>query len=279
MNRLLTFALAAILGLSMLGMAETADAKRFGSGSSFGQQRMAPAQPAYSSQRQAVPQQPATASQRGSSRPGFMGMLGGLALGGLLGALFFGGAFEGINLFDILVIGGLVFLAITLLKRNAAPREAMAWSGQGATSQGWEAQQPVARALRPQIDENHFLQAARDIFVRMQSAWDKQDIDDIRHFCTAEVAGKIEADLQGMGGIRTHNEVGMLDGSIVDSWIEADHEWVAVEFTAMLREQELDAEGSTTGETTHEVHETWIFRHDPQSEDPTWYLAGIQQLG
>jgi len=25
------------------------------------------------------------------------------------------------------------------------------------------------------------------------------------------------------------------------------------------------------------MHETWIFRHAPNADDPTWYLAGIQQ--
>ena len=273
MKKLLTLAMAAILGLSLLGLADTADAKRFGGGSSFGQQRM---QPSYS-QRQATPQQPAMANQRGASRPGFMGMLGGLVMGGLLGALLFGGAFNGINLFDILVIGGLIFLVIHFLRRSAAPREAMAWSGQAASGQSWESQQPTMRAVRPAIDEQHFLAAARDIFVRMQKAWDARDVADIRRFCTPAVADKIEQDMQMMADMRTHNEVGMLNAAIADSWVESDYEWAAVEFTAMLREQEIRADGSLAGEVAHEVNETWVFRHDPKSDDPTWYLAGIQQ--
>jgi len=43
-------------------------------------------------------------------------------------------------------------------------------------------------------------------------------------------------------------------------------------FISKIREEE---EGSET--VTHEVQEHWIFRHDPNSDDPTWYLAGIQQ--
>jgi predicted lipid-binding transport protein (Tim44 family) len=55
-------------------------------------------------------------------------------------------------------------------------------------------------------------------------------------------------------------------------------EWVAVNYTAMLREQTLDDNGNAIENETTEVNEIWIFQHDPQSEDPTWHLAGIQQV-
>jgi len=53
-----------------------------------------------------------------------MGMLGGLALGGLLGSLFFCGAFENINFMDILVFGGIAFLLYKLFaaRKGAAQR-------------------------------------------------------------------------------------------------------------------------------------------------------------
>jgi len=135
--------------------------------------------------------------------------------------------------------------------------------------------EPVGAALRPEIDPKRFIPAAKEIYVRMQKAWDNSDIEDIRKFCTAEIAERIARDMkQGESNV---TEVATLNAEIVDSWIESNLEWVAVNYTAMLREQTLDAEGSTIEDHAAEVNETWIFQHAPNAEDPTWYLAGIQQ--
>jgi predicted lipid-binding transport protein (Tim44 family) len=132
------------------------------------------------------------------------------------------------------------------------------------------------KMLRPKINEKHFLDAARDIYMRMQKAWDSGDVEDIREFCTAEIADRISHDMQTTATNRT--EVATLNAEIADSWIESDLEWVAVNYTAMLREQTLDDSGNTVEDETTEVNEIWIFQHNPQSENPTWYLAGIQQV-
>lgn len=115
------------LSLLLAGVADC-EAARLGGGKSFGSRpsystpynrsaggyQSSPAQqPAY--------QQPGMAAQRNqaardamSRRGGLMGMLGGLALGGLLGAMFFGGAFEHINFMDILIFAGLAYLLFKL---------------------------------------------------------------------------------------------------------------------------------------------------------------------
>jgi len=261
-------AIVAIFTLSVIAV-DDADARRFGGGASFGKQRMHAPAPPHVSQQRSAPGKPA--SQRGSARTGMMGMLGGLALGGLLGAMFFGGAFEGINLFDIVVLGALAALLIWFLRRKAGPGLA----GAHAASFGQDTRPASGRVLRPDIREKEFLKAAREIFMRMQAAWDARDMDEIRRFCTPEVAAHIENEMRQRDGDRT--EVAALDARIADSWIENHLEWVAVDFTAMLREQTLDAGGRPVDDRSSEVHETWIFRHDPNADDPTWYLAGIQQ--
>ncbi len=55
-------------------------------------------------------------------------MLGGLALGGLLGSLLFGGAFQGLNMMDFLVFG---LIAFVLYKIFAAKRRTGAYSPMG----------------------------------------------------------------------------------------------------------------------------------------------------
>jgi predicted lipid-binding transport protein (Tim44 family) len=282
MRNLFVLAIIAAFGFSMMGIASDADARRFGGGMSFGKQRMKQSMPRM--QRQSTTQKSAAAGQRGSARTGMMGMIGGLALGGMLGAMFFGGAFEGINFFDILIIGGGLWLLFWFMRRKVQPmayanqygqhREPHANADADIYSQG--EQVTGGKMLRPEINEKHFLDAARDIYMRMQKAWDSSDIEDIREFCTAEIADRISRDMQDIATNRT--EVATLNAEIADSWIESDLEWVAVNYTAMLREQTLDDSGNAVEDETTEVNEIWIFQHNPQSEDPTWYLAGIQQV-
>ncbi len=275
MKKCITLSLLVIFMLAV--MAPDADARRFGGGFSFGKQRTHQTAPKQLSRAKASPA--TKAGQRGSARTGMMGMLGGLALGGLLGTMFFGSAFEGIRIFDILIIGGLIFLAIWLLRRKAQP---MAYAGQqpdantspASTNFGPHPSSSV-NMLRPDISEKHFLKAARDIFVRMQASWDAHDLEDIRRFSTSDVAEKIVADMQA--GERNRTEVITLQAQLTDSWIESDLEWAAVHFKALLREQSLAGNEFVSEDIPHDIHETWIFRHNPASDDPTWFLAGIQQ--
>jgi predicted lipid-binding transport protein (Tim44 family) len=283
MRNLFVLTIIAAFAFTMLGIVSDADARRFGGGMSFGKQRMKQSAPRM--QRQSTPKKSAATGQRGSARTGMMGMIGGLALGGMLGAMFFGGAFEGINLFDILIIGGGLMLLFWFMRRKAQPMMAYAnQHGQHSEPQGQAdadifsqgEQVTGGKMLRPDINEKQFLGAARDIYMRMQKAWDSGDVEDIREFCTAEIADRISHDMQTTATNRT--EVATLDAEIADSWIESDLEWVAVNYTAMLHEQTLDESGNSIEDETAEVNEIWIFQHAPQSKDPTWYLAGIQQV-
>ncbi len=292
MKKLLLLVMIAGFGLSLMGIVDDADARRFGGGMSFGKHRSVspPSQSRMFNQRKATPQRSGAAGQRGSARTGMMGMLGGLALGGMLGAMFFGGAFEGINLFDILIIGGIIALVLMFLKRRAAAGQTSFAGAQPPSSPDFSqdfstdgdadivdqaSHEPVGAALRPDINAKHFIPAAKDIYVRMQKAWDNNDIEDIRKFCTAEIAERIGRDMKP--GQSNVTEVATLNAEIADSWIESDLEWVAVNYSAMLREQTLDDNGVTLDDQTAEVNEVWIFQHAPKSDDPTWYLAGIQQ--
>ncbi len=262
------FAASLIMLLALAFVApENADARRFGGGASFGKHRMhKPATPPAFDRRAGLGQRPA--NQRGHASTGMMGglaggMLGGLLMGGLIGSLLAGDGFQGVNLFDILVLGGLLWLGFTLLRRKAGASPAAA-PMRGA-------------AVRPEFDEAHFLQAAREIFLRMQKAWDAGDLDDIRRFSTPEVADHIARMMRE--GERHETEVVTLNAAIDDAWVENDMEYVAVAFDAALRERTLDAAGNTIESQDRTVREIWVFAHDPTSSDPTWHLAGIEQAG
>ena len=122
MNRLSGFIVTLLIGSSLIyGGIQDAEAKRFGGARSFGSKpsysnpyRRSTTKPTRSASQQRASQQNQAARQSMSRRGGLMGMLGGLALGGLLGAMFFGGAFAGLNFMDILVFGGIAYLLYKL---------------------------------------------------------------------------------------------------------------------------------------------------------------------
>ena len=123
MSKTIKFFGALLVGLSLVMMSiGDADARRMGGGKSFGGKgsifSRSASKPRTPSQKAAFNKNQ-QARQAMSKRGGMMGMLGGLALGGLLGALFFGGAFENINFMDILLFAGIAFL---LYKLFAAKR-------------------------------------------------------------------------------------------------------------------------------------------------------------
>ena len=135
MNKTIGIMATLLIGLSLsLGSISDAEAKRFGGGSSFGGKssfsqpyKRSAAPPARSASQQQATQQNQAAKQGMASRGGLMGMLGGLALGGLLGAMFFGGAFENINFMDILVLGGIAFLLYKLFAARAGSAQRPAY--------------------------------------------------------------------------------------------------------------------------------------------------------
>lgn len=294
MKKLIVFAMLALFSITMVHV-DDAEARRFGGGMSFGKQRTVKPQ----MQQQAPARQKPTAAQAGGARSGMMGMIGGLALGGMLGALFFGGAFEGINLFDILVLGAIAFGLLWFFRRKAQDAaQSMQYRAQGAGAygnaqpQGFEQAfgssaaesvdaEPVQQAPSAplNIDRNFFESAAKDVFMRMQAAWDAKDIDEIRKFANTEAIQMVQGELARLGDNFAKTEVGMLDAQVLDAWQEQGFDLVAVQFNAMLKEQLVSPSGeSLNDETPREVAEIWIFEQKSGADDPTWYLAGIQQV-
>src|SRR5712691_8820983 len=107
---------AVLLGV-VLATAD-AEAKRLGGGRSVGTQRSVTTPPASTpakpAQQQAAPgaQQAAPAAPAASGFSRWLPMLGGLAIGGLLGSMFGGGGFGGILLLALLAIGAVMVFKV-----------------------------------------------------------------------------------------------------------------------------------------------------------------------
>jgi predicted lipid-binding transport protein (Tim44 family) len=229
------------------------------------------------------------------NRGGMMGMLGGLALGGLLGAMFFGGAFENINFLDIVVLGFVAYLAFRLLAaRRSAPQwdagRAPAGGFGGAPEQATLRRGPHAGApagfdtdvmfrgsaapagdaeLPAGFDRAAFLTGAEQAYRHLQQAWDARDFSELRALATDRVYAELEEQLRGRTDENATQILG-LDAQLLGVERAGDQLIASVLYTAQLRE------GADQNPST--AREVWHFTRSEASRQPTWYLDGIQQV-
>ncbi len=263
-----------VVGLFTLGPAlDYAEARRMGGGGNVGSFSRSADRPA------AAPNQttPARQGQQGAAAGSRMpGMMGGLLAGGLLAALFFGGAFDELRLTDILVMAGLAFLLFRLFARRrpalagaAAEREGSTQS-QAAQPQAFQASAPLggsaAFAGEPEwFDRESFLGGAKEHFMTLQRAWDNNDFSEIQEYVTPELYNLLRAERDQHPAnnrtevVRLFAELGMVEE--VGKQAEA-----TVIFHGILDEN---------GEHS-EFNETWHLVRDLRDDAP-WYVQGIEQ--
>ena len=300
------------LGLTFAGISDV-QAKRFGGARSFGGKSVysrpyrRSTMPARSASQQRAYQHNKAARQAMSRRGGFMGILGGLALGGLLGSLFFGGAFEGINFMDILIFGGLAYLLYKLFAgRSTASRPVYGRSGyDGQEYRGYDQdlsgkgerddpagfdtdvlfdkhnKQPKAgfsgiedagfppQALPEDFQPEAFLAGAKSAFRQLQQAWDDRDLAEIRCLTTDKVFEEIQQQIKASDEIN-HTDVLKLDAELLDVREVGNGLEAVVLFDAIMRED-------TAGQA-EQIREVWHFSKPVNGSTPTWYLDGIQQM-
>lgn len=301
-----------LIGLSLtLGVMSDADAKRFGGGSSFGgrssysapYQRSVtpPSRPAQQQQSTTPTQAPNPALP---NRSGLMGMLGGLALGGLLGSLFHGGGFQGINFLDILVFGAIAFLLYKLFAAKKAGSVQQPAYHRSAGNSYQESQptqsgpagfdtdvlfgskrnadssepfsQPAQQgqnfgtaSVPADFDQKAFLDGAKIAFTTLQKAWDERDLAEIRGLTTDKVFAEIQDQLKSSTA-ENHTEILKLEAELLEVREVGSELEAVVLFDSIMREDK-DAQAG-------QVREVWHFIKPKVSVQPKWYLDGIQQL-
>ncbi|MCP5199496.1 MAG: Tim44 domain-containing protein [Gammaproteobacteria bacterium] len=307
------FALLVMTLFGLVAVSPEAEARRLGGGGSFGGKSAfstpykRAAKPVRTPRQQQAAQQNQTVRQGYAQRGGLMGMLGGLAIGGLLGALFFGGAFENLNLLDILVFGGIAFMLFKLLGARAARSVpaadgggyagsgapgggAAAGGGSGFESSDWfrrgtarDATAPgsvpdaefdarsdaSALELPPDFDAEAFLAGARHAYRDLQQAWDQRDRDTLRALATPSMYRELDERLADLPD-DNRTDVLKVEAELLEV-IDLDDLFEAtVLFDALLREER--------GERPQQVREVWHFTRPRDAARPTWFLDGIQQL-
>ncbi|MXS83864.1 Tim44 domain-containing protein [Nitrosomonas oligotropha] len=288
MKQTLTFLTLAFLSFGLLAF--DAEAKRMGGGKNIGTQRQSVNQQAAPNTQKAAPAATPAAAPSAGSKWG--GALAGLAAGGLLAALFMGGAFENINMMDFVIMAlliGVVFFVIRMLRKPKAEHAAsMQYSGMGAVGTQDRFNTPPFTApaetasgedsgsayQQPNIPTDFkvepFIRNAKASFIRLQAAHDRGDINEIRDFTTAEMLAEISAQMQESGDTQHKSEVMFIDANLLEVETTEDMAIASVRFTGQLREL-------PNGEP-EAFDEIWHVQKDLKDPNATWLLSGIQQV-
>jgi predicted lipid-binding transport protein (Tim44 family) len=132
---------------------------------------------------------------------------------------------------------------------------------------------PAQWGVPADFDEQAFLRHAKTNFIRLQAAWDKADVNDIREFTTPEVYAELKMQIQERGPNADFTDVVSIDAALlgietIDTGPVAEY-LASVKFSGLIR--------STPGAAPEPFAEVWNMSK-PVSGASGWVLAGIQQL-
>ncbi|EPR42679.1 import inner membrane translocase subunit Tim44 [Desulfovibrio sp. X2] len=305
--------IAALLAAICLAAPQGAEASRLGGGRSFGggsgYSRPVPSPSRGFSQ----PSSPGGMSPggQGQSMPMRRGMspFGGMFYGGLLGSMFFGHPFGGVGVFDILIIGMLIWVVVRFLgsrgRRGPTDRhygnnshggmESDDFeSGQGygrdaryrAAEQAWDALRSPSERRGPELgqqadvaegvhlpagfDADEFMKGAKIVFARLQESWSGRDLDDIREFTTPNMYGEIERQAKD-DPTPAPTDVLVINARLMEVKQQGRATSATVYYEVTMRENRAMA-------TTEQVREVWTFVRDEADPKAMWKLDGIQQI-
>ena len=276
MGRLWLAIAAVILGV-VLALPD-AEARRLGGGRSIGAQRNVTAPPQATPAKPAQQAAPAAAATTGSK---WMPILGGLALGGLLGAMFADSPILS-TIVSAMLIGLLVFAALALIRMLRAPRaeaRPLQYAGLGsetvaapppsqATGFDVRASAGAPRAGIPAgFDVGGFLRAAKSNFIKLQIANDTGKLDELREVTTPEMYAVLSEDLRSRGAQQT--DVVTLNADLLEVATEGERHWASVRFSGLVSE--------APGAAPASFEEVWNLSK-PVDGSSGWQLAGIQQM-
>lgn len=306
MNKILITLVMVISLFSLITL--DAEAKRMGGSKSFGKQssnvtkQQAPAQPAGPNQAApaagpGVTPAPAAAAKPASSWKGMLGgALLGLGLGALLSSLGLGAGVS--NLISILLMAGigiaLVMFLMRLFKKksDAASPMKSAYVG-SAPGAGDYAATPeigsrIAASGRNEIEQRsssssagstweipvgfdvaQFERTAQTYFIRLQAAWDKADINDIREFTTPEMYADVKLQIQERGTTPSVTDVITIYAKLLGIETQDTTYLASVKFVGTMKEE---INGPTIS-----FEEVWNLSK-PTEGQGGWLLAGIQQV-
>lgn len=288
--------LFSLIALLMISVAVTpiAEAKRFGGGKSFGKVfKTAPAPKKSTQNTSTLNSKETTKAAQTSGRRSLMGgLMGGLLAGGLLAA-FFGGAFEGIQFLDILILGLIAYFAFKFLRGILGAKQGSLNHGQqgqpafGGMSRnayeqpnvhnfeqpqasggfGSNAYSEVPHNYPPGFDQASFINGAREHYRILQGAWNHNQLDTIEEYVSPSLFDDLKQERAKLDGDQ-HTDVMYVDAEIVRADYDSYKAQLSLQFTGRYRDAVENIE--------EEIIDIWHLERDLTQPNAPWLIIGIQ---
>ena len=273
------------------------------SGSRGSRSYSAPVRPSPSPSSPSRPPTPPSSFQQPAQRSGWMGGLmggiGGFFLGGLIGSMLFGGMgsglFGGIGLMEMLIVGGLVYVTLSYMRRRQEPTPAVSRDSGYLSPSTATFEAPAAptdldrgvgyiRQMDGVFDAVRFPDTASDFFFKVQAAWMARDMGSARNLLTPEMHATLQKQCDQLRAARRVNRlenIAVRSVEVTEAWQEGGQDFVTVCFLANLLDYAVDETSNQVmdGSQTEPVkfEEYWTFNR-PVGPNP-WRLSAIQQSG
>jgi predicted lipid-binding transport protein (Tim44 family) len=260
---------------------ESAEAKRFGSGG-FGKAfKVSPFK--KSSPQKAMPSKSASGLAGAARRPGMGGLMGGLLAGGMFAYLLGNGAFEGLQLMDILLFGlvGFVLFKLFAGRKTAAAggvngqgyrRES--YTHQNPASQGFESMNTGAGSqseaeetpmdMPAEFDMAGFSNRALEHYKLVHKAWDQGDMPTVKEYLDEDLFAQLQTERTQHAEV-LDNQVLDLTADIVRSVVIDDSHTVSVLFRGRMKDLAANQEQG--------IYDVWHLR---QTNTGPWLIIGIE---
>ncbi len=214
---------------------------------------------------------------------GWMPVIGTLAAGGLLGALFGGNALFGILMIVLVVALGAYITRLILRSRSEdAPAAQFAGLGNETVAAPPPSQVAASNGPPPAVqttpsgprlpegfDLPGFLRTAKLNFVRLQIASDIGRLEEVREFTTPQLYAALVKGAVKRGAKAPHTDVVSLNAELATLVTEGEAQRASVRFNGMVRE--------TPGAAPSGFAELWHLSR-PADGSTGWLLAGIRQV-
>jgi len=287
------FSLVALLMISV-AVTPVAEAKKFGGGKSFGKSfKTAPAPKQQKQNTSTLNSKDSTKAAQSSGRKGLMGgLLGGLLAGGLLAA-FFGGAFEGIQFLDILIMGLIAYFAFKFLRGmlgakqgsiNHGQQNQPAFGGmnrnayeqpnvhnfeqpQASSGFGSNAHSEVPHNYPPGFDQSSFVNGAREHYRILQGAWNHNQLETIEEYVSPSLYADLQEERVKLEG-EQHTDVMYVDAEIVRADYDSSKAQLSLQFSGRYRDAVENVE--------EDITDIWHLERDLTVANAPWLIVGIQ---
>lgn len=276
----------------MFAMVSEADAKRFGGGGFGKSYKTSP----FASKK-ATPAKSGQQKQAGQKKGGMMGgLMGGLLAGGLFAALLGSGAFEDLQVMDMIIMAALAFLAFKLFKgfmggaRSRQQPSMAGLSGQQQQRQSFEMPRDAGTEASPAqevpetqatgfnqdeipfnlpagFDQQGFIEGSLNHYRTVQESWNKGELETIEEYVSPELFAALSQQRNKLM-VPPQTEILDLNAEIVRADQAGDSAEISILFRGVCKDE---LEKSQDG-----IFDIWHLQRDLSTENADWVIVGIE---